>query len=82
MSRVRIAYGTYIDGIAIEYQPWNAGARKFEGAIFPVSSVAGPLNPVGAKTTQVCELATQPVNGIRGRASSLVDALGVSCDEP
>jgi hypothetical protein len=38
--------------------------------------------PFKQRAGEFCESRSQPVHGIRGRAATLVDALGFVCDEP
>ena len=38
--------------------------------------------PTRSVNQEICEAAKQPMVGIRGRASGLVDAIGFICDEP
>ena len=38
--------------------------------------------PTRSVNQEICEAPKQPMVGIRGRASGLVDAIGFICDEP
>jgi hypothetical protein len=75
-----IRHGSYVNQVIMVCKTWNASSRSFSGQPNTVRVSAG-----GGSATQnneLCEAATQPINGIRGRAHSLIDAIGFICDEP
>jgi hypothetical protein len=60
---------------------WNPATRSWSdssGGFFNI----GEFRPLNSHSTQNCTNATQPAAGIHGRAASVIDALGVVCDEP
>jgi hypothetical protein len=84
ITRMRIAFGSFVDGIAIYCARWNASTRQYdaEGA-FVTNYIARDDGVFSSGApTQRCDSRAQPVNGIRGRASGVVDAIGIICDEP
>ena len=83
ITQVRIAYGTYVNEVLAWCQKWNASTRSFSGTkTIPLSGAGSYPTLGGTSRVEECEAATQPAVGIRGRAHSLVDALGFICDEP
>jgi hypothetical protein len=77
----KVRYGTYVDNIVIHCRQWKAATRSFDGPTVVVGTL-GPTGDSGRSATSACESPKQPASGIRGRASSLVDAVGLDCDEP
>lgn len=76
-----VDYGTWVDGFSIICGPWSKSARAFTkspSSRFDVGRILS-FNTSGVRS---CEAVTQPVVAIRGRAATLVDALGFICDEP
>lgn len=72
-------YGTFVDGLRMHCVPWHPTTRSFHGV--------GHVEYIGrtednSSGSGFCEAQTQPVVAIRGRAASLVDAIGFSCNEP
>jgi hypothetical protein len=82
VSRAHIAYGTYVNFIDPYCQDWNAGTRRFGGTAYWSGVRVGSEMGGGTFTNEACEALTQPANGIQGRAHSLVDAIGLICNEP
>ena len=78
---VRIRSGSYVNAVTLFCKKWDPATRKFTGPLTSTSAGLG-YNMGGTNHDQNCEQATQPVNGFRGRAASLVDAIGVTCNEP
>lgn len=76
-----IRHGSFVDRVALICLLWKASSRSFGGGAGEEYASAG--TGIGAaKSTERCEASTQPANGMRGRAHSLVDAIGFICDEP
>ena len=76
-----IDYGTWVDGLTINCGSWSKGTRAFtkpSSSAFNVGRILS-FNTAGVRS---CEAVTQPAVAIRGRAASLVDAIGFICDEP
>jgi hypothetical protein len=76
-----IYFGSFVNGMRIVCRSWDAASRKFldqSTSMFP--QLIG--NFFATNHAETCEAPTQPANGIRGRAVSLVDAIGFICDEP
>ena len=83
VTGARTIFGSFVDGIAIECSAWNASARTFGSTVVKRLYIGADVEKPGGNTRgSSCEANTQPVIGIRGRASSLVDAIGFFCDEP
>ena len=80
-SGARIRAGTYVNAVTLFCKKWDPATRKFIGALTSSSAGIG-YTAGGTNFDQNCEQATQPVNGIRGRAASTVDAIGMICNEP
>lgn len=76
-----IKHGTYVNQILLHCRTWDPISRKFGGAQ-RTSSMIGHALSGGTENTERCESLSQPANGIRGRAHSVVDAIGFICDEP
>lgn len=76
-----IYYGSIVDQVFLKCKTWNASSRSFSGVEITARPSAGS-HTMSRGNQENCEAPTQPVNGIRGRANSLVDALGFICDEP
>ena len=77
-----IKHGTYVNYIHLWCRAWDPGTRKMVGDDQRTAEDAGTNASGGTSNTEKCEAATQPASGIRGRASSLLDAFGVTCNEP
>ena len=79
-----IVFGSFVDGIHLRCHTWNAGGRTFGSTVQETLFLGAGGPRAGGVIVRVnnCEASTQPVIGIRGRASSLVDAVGLFCDEP
>jgi hypothetical protein len=81
VARTFIEYGTYVDRLQMGCNRWNPATRSWSdssGGFFNI----GEFRPLNSHSTQNCTNATQPAAGIHGRAASVIDALGVVCDEP
>ena len=76
----RIFYGTYVDGVILHCKAWDKSTRSF------TTPNAGQANAgrftLNTSKISICELSTQPVVALRGREAGLVDAVGLTCDEP
>lgn len=72
-------FGTYVDGMRLGCGEWLPALRQIGG--FRNSISFGRL--IGnAGATSTCSGSAQPVKSLFGRAHSLVDAIGITCDEP
>lgn len=76
-----IKHGMYVDRIALRCADWNWVGRRFTNPIETLSA-APQLVSTAPENIEQCGSAAQPAIGIRGRAYSLVDAVGFVCDEP
>jgi hypothetical protein len=71
-------------GLTITCRNWIASSRRFGTstttrlAVGVVAATTGLVSARGA----MCAEDVQPIRSLRGRAGSVVDALGVTCDEP
>ena len=83
VSAAVIIFGSFVDGIHLRCTAWNASAKTFGTTVLKNLYIgADGERPGGDQRDNSCEARTQPVIGIRGRASALVDAIGFFCDEP
>lgn len=82
VSEIFIRAGSLVNSVSITCRHWDASTRKFGGPLPDNNPGIGRMLTGGSDYRHKCELATQPVNGIRGRAAASVDALGAICDEP
>lgn len=81
VAKTFIEHGTYVDRLQMNCAPWNAATRSWSdtsGGFFNI----GDFRPFNEHSTQNCTNTRQPVAGIHGRAASVIDKLGVICDEP
>ncbi len=76
-----IEHGTYINILSLVCRTWKA-AKRGHGLPEEFTAGAGFTIPTSTRNAERCEVPTQPSAGIRGRAGSLVDAIGFICDEP
>lgn len=81
LGGVRVAHGTYVDGIRLLCRAWARSTRSMGadtwGSDIDVGNVT--LRP---GSTERCESVLQPAVAIRGRENTVVDAFGLICDEP
>jgi hypothetical protein len=75
-----IYHGTYVDGFWMYCRDWVPATRRFGAASTEAPKLFGAF--ATNKGVERCEDATQPARGIRGRAATLVDAVGFVCNEP
>ena len=84
VNKVTVFFGSFVDGMVITCVPWDAATRQFNpddpslvvvtiGRAFFTTPRTFECNPTVRR---------QPARGIHGRAASVVDALGITCDEP
>jgi hypothetical protein len=74
-----IMYGSYVSGVTLTCYAWEKSTRSYLAYAGVVN--AGRIGFSGGATTS-CEQKSQPVVALRGREASLVDALGLICNEP
>ena len=72
-------YGSVLDGVILQCAAWSKATRSF-GTVGAVRSFG--RQTLSKRGESVCEASTQPVVAIRGREASVVDALGLICNEP
>lgn len=80
VTELKVYYGSYINDFSFWCQTWNASTRTFSGT--KAAHHVGPDSFPDKNATTRCESNAQPVNGIRGRASAVLDAMGIFCNEP
>ena len=80
VTELKVYYGSYINDFSFWCQTWNASTRTYSGT--KTAHRVGPTSLPDKNATTRCESAAQPVNGIRGRAANVVDAMGIFCNEP
>ena len=73
--------GSYVNYAALLCKRWDPATRKFTGSIVNAAPSLGYPGG-GTDYKQECSQPAQPINGFRGRAASVVDALGIICNEP
>jgi hypothetical protein len=83
VTGLRVRFGSYVSYVIVSCRAWSGGTRTY-AASGPVSAVSlgSVLTPSAATTDQACESSRQPAAGLRGRAATFVDAVGLVCDEP
>jgi hypothetical protein len=78
-----IDYASFLGRVILQCRAWSASERTFGGASTTSYLDTGfDAQPFKQVASEFCDSRSQPVHGIRGRAASLVDALGFVCDEP
>jgi len=82
VSALRVRFGSYVSYVIITCRGWRADTRTYASSGGSAVSLGSVLTPSAATTDEACESTHQPGAGIRGRAASFVDALGLACDEP
>ena len=82
VSGAQVAFGSYVDRILMSCQPWTAASRTVDTARFNRWIIVGNVDGGTSGTEERCESPAQPANGIRGRATAVVDAIGFICNEP
>ena len=82
VAGLRIKYGTYVDMISLHCKTWTASTRTYSGVIYLMNLIGRGGVAGGDVTASNCGSNRQPASGIHGRASGLVDATGLTCDEP
>lgn len=76
-----VNYGTVANQVLVRCKTWNPSARTFGGT----GAFSGELGAQRAQDPNIsltCSSNTQPGAGIRGRSGWIVDAIGLTCDEP
>lgn len=82
MTGIRISYGGFVDRVQPQCRPWKAATRSVDGATDGTATIGRKTFTSEREVLSLCESSKQPASGIRGRAGTLVDALGLVCDEP
>jgi hypothetical protein len=83
VTGLRVRFGSYVSYVIVSCRGWHRDTRTYT----TTSSVAAVsfgsvLTPSSATKDEACESSRQPGSGIRGRAATFVDAIGLVCDEP
>jgi len=76
-----VNYGAILNSVRVSCRPWNASKRQFESPLVFIGEI-GALHLMDLNIHLACGAKTQPAAGIRGRSGSLVDSIGLICDEP
>lgn len=79
VAGLELYYGMYLDGVRLICREWISETRKF-GKEFTGRIVLGRIG--SRSDNNYCGDSRQPASGFRGRASAVVDALGLICDDP
>jgi hypothetical protein len=82
VAGAEIWFGAWVDRVRLRCRRWDGGTRRFKSNDGQFTNIIGSPNTVARMTPTNCEDTSQPASGIRGRAHSLIDALGFVCDEP
>jgi len=78
-----IRFNSYVEQVMYFCRDWIPSTRTFGASSTEESKVTGgSSNRFTQIISERCELAAQPAHGIRGREASVVDAIGLVCDEP
>ncbi len=80
VSGLRFFYGTYVDSITIGCRTWHPGTRGMSGSPAFGLKIGGDGHPTPGEVS--CGSDRQPGAGILGRAGSVVDSIGLVCNEP
>lgn len=75
----KLYYGAVLDGVILSCMPWAKATRTY-GELTAVRSFGS--SSLNTRGVAMCESPAQPIVSIRGRSGLVVDALGVTCDEP
>ena len=81
ITGLQISAGSYVSYVTLSCRTWQANTRTYSG-IADVMSIGSLTTPSNPSVVQSCESTRPPGSGIRGRAASFVDAIGLVCDEP
>jgi hypothetical protein len=76
---VRIYFGSFVDGARFGCARWLPATRQIGGYVNQLTVGRTVVNS-GADAN--CAGSTQPAIALVGRAASLIDAIGMVCDEP
>jgi hypothetical protein len=80
VAALKLRFGTYVDSISLVCDHWQAGTRSMSGTSFGERKLGGGGGS-GSKAVS-CGSNRQPGAGIRGRASGVLDSVGLVCNEP
>lgn len=81
LSGAEVRAVTYVQSIALHCSAWDSAKRRVSSRETQMIQIGQPAAGTAQHRTR-CEFDAQPMNGIWGRAQSLVDAVGFICDEP
>jgi hypothetical protein len=82
VSGLSFRTGTYVDVITFKCKQWSPATRSYDGTQVGHGYLGRYPFSGGTLREYNCESNKQPASGIRGRASGVVDAIGLECDEP
>ena len=82
VTGLRVRFGSYVSYVILTCRPWRPATRAYETSRGSAVSLGSVLTPSAATTDQACESSLQPGAGVRGRAATFLDAVGLVCDEP
>lgn len=83
-SAITVYFGVVVVGLTVTCRNWIASSRRF-GTSSSTRLAAGVVAETPGFVIArggACTEDVQPIRSIRGRSGSVVDALGVTCDEP
>jgi hypothetical protein len=79
---IKLKYGLYVDYLSLTCETWQPSTRTYGGGLFSTHRIGAAGIEGGTVRESRCESNKQPGSGLRGRASGVVDAVGLECDEP
>jgi len=84
VKNATIESGSFVDNIRIDCFSWNPETRAAgnNGLLASYSFPHDIFTLGAARNDNFCTPYLRPMNGIRGRAGTVVDAIGFICDEP
>lgn len=83
VTGLQVVFGSWVNWIRLECRRWKSAERRFEeDRHTSLTEIAGSQLAVGQPGVSRCWAPSQPASGIRGRAHTYVDAIGLVCDEP
>jgi hypothetical protein len=82
VTGLRVRFGSYVSYVILTCRAWRSSARTWSTSTPAAVSLGSVLTPASATTDQACEASQQPGSGLRGRAATFLDGVGLVCDEP
>lgn len=80
VTGLSLRFGTYVDSMSLVCRNWHAGTRSTGARAVGERKLGGGGGSGSQSVT--CGSDRQPGAGIRGRAASVLDSVGLVCNEP